>query len=98
MRTTPMIIVAAAIVTASPAFAQNETANAPANAAATNATEMNATANIAANVPMPAEPVAVPGENVTNETTPAPAPAKRSFPWGLLGILGLLGLIPRTRR
>jgi hypothetical protein len=47
---------------------------------------------------MPAEPVAVPGENVTNETTPAPAPAKRSFPWGLLGILGLLGLIPRTRR
>jgi hypothetical protein len=55
-------------------------------------------AEIAANVPTPAEPVALPGENVTNEAAPAPAPAKRNFPWGIIGVLGLLGLIPRTRR
>lgn len=97
MRTTPMMIAAAALLAAGPALAQNEATNAPANAAETNAVEMNATANMAANVPTPAEPVALPGDNVANETAPAPAP-KRSFPWGLLGLLGLLGLIPRSRR
>lgn len=98
MRITTMIIAVAALGAASPALAQNDAANASTNAAETNATDMNATANMAANVPTPAEPVALPGDNVTNETAPAPAPARRSFPWGLLGILGLLGLIPRTRR
>jgi hypothetical protein len=98
MRTKPMILAAAALIAASPALAQNEAANAPTNAAETNATEMNATANMATNVPTPAEPVALPGENMTNEAAPAPAPAKRNFPWGLIGVLGLLGLIPRTRR
>jgi hypothetical protein len=93
-----MIIAAAALISASPALAQNDAGNAATNVAETNAVEMNATANIAANVPTPAEPVALPGENVTNEAAPAPAPAKRSFPWGIIGVLGLLGLIPRTRR
>jgi hypothetical protein len=93
-----MIIAAAALISASPALAQNDAGNASTNVAETNAVEMNATANIAANVPTPAEPVALPGENVTNEAAPAPAPAKRSFPWGIIGVLGLLGLIPRTRR
>ena len=97
MRTTPMIIAAAALLAATPALAQNEAGNATTNAPEANAVEMNAEANVAANVPMPAGPVAVPGENVTNEAAPAPEP-KKSFPWGLIGILGLLGLIPRTRR
>lgn len=98
MRTTPLIIATAALISASPALAQNDAGNASTNVAETNAVEMNATANIAANVPTPAEPVALPGENVTNEAAPAPAPAKRNFPWGIIGVLGLLGLIPRTRR
>jgi hypothetical protein len=93
-----MMIAAAALISASPVLAQNDAANAPANAVETNAVETNATANIAANVPTPAEPVALPGDNTMNETAPAPAPAKRSFPWGIIGVLGLLGLIPRTRR
>jgi hypothetical protein len=39
------------------------------------------------------------------ETTPVAdqgvvpaAPAKKSFPWGVIGLIGLLGLIPRFRR
>jgi len=98
MRTTPIIIAAAALFAASPALAQNDAANTTTNAPEANAVEMNATANVAANVPTPAEPVALPGDNMTNEAAPAPAPAKRSFPWGIIGVLGLLGLIPRTRR
>ena len=96
MRTTPMIIAAAALLAAGPAFAQNEAANAPANAAEANVTATNeaAAAPAPANV---AETTTVATENTTTATE-QPAPAKKSFPWGLIGILGLLGLIPRTRR
>jgi hypothetical protein len=97
MRTKPLIIAAAALLAATPALAQNDAVNAPANVTEANTADMNATANIAANVPTPAEPVALPGDNAMNAAAPAPEP-KKSFPWGLIGILGLLGLIPRTRR
>jgi hypothetical protein len=98
MRTTPLIIFTAALLAASPALAQNEAA--PTNAD-TNAAEANA---VAGNEVMPApenatEPMAVPADNAAMpETAPAPEPKKRSFPWGVIGLLGLLGLIPRTRR
>src|SRR4029079_10316922 len=82
MRTTPMMIAAVALITASPALAQNYAANASTNVAETNVADMNAAANVADASPMPAEPVVLPGDNVENETAPAPAPAKRSFPWG----------------
>ena len=98
MRTTPMMIAAAALLTASPAFAQNEAANAPATAAEANV----AATNEAVVEPAPAtvaEPATVATENtVTTAETTTEQPAKKSFPWGIVGILGLLGLIPRTRR
>jgi hypothetical protein len=28
----------------------------------------------------------------------APEPERKSFPWGVIGLLGLIGLIPRFRR
>jgi hypothetical protein len=35
-------------------------------------------------------------DTTTTETTPVPE--KKSFPWGVIGLLGLLGFIPRARR
>jgi len=29
---------------------------------------------------------------------PAAAPAKQSFPWGVLGLVGLIGLLGKRRR
>src|SRR5437588_689808 len=33
-----------------------------------------------------------------NDMSAPAAPEKKSFPWGVVGLLGLLGLIPRARR
>jgi len=97
--TASLTIAAAALLAATPAWAQNTSASATAtNVAETNLTATNevATSSTATN-----ETTVVPTEtNVTTETeTTTAAPAeKKSFPWGVLGLLGLLGLIPRARR
>ena len=41
---------------------------------------------------------AEPAAPAPEETAPAPPPAKRSFPWGVLGLLGLVGLFGRRSR
>ena len=97
--TLPMTFVTAALLTAAPAWAQNEIA--------ANTTVTNVPApvdNTVAPAPLPTDNMAAPvttTETTTTDTytTPEPAPEEqRSFPWGVLGLLGLLGLIPRLRR
>lgn len=87
-----LALATATMLAASPAIAQNttESANA-ADVATTNAVDTNTTAAPDLNA------TAVP-ETTTTEAAPAPAPAEKGFPWGVLGLLGLLGLIPRMRR
>jgi hypothetical protein len=96
--TTP--IIAAALLAAAPAIAQNEPASANAtdmnavNAVAAtdaNVAAVDANAAVATNVEMAPLPV-------DNTVTTAPAEEKHGFPWGVLGLLGLLGFIPRTRK
>ena len=97
--TLPMTFVAAALITATPAWAQNETAaNTP---VAKGPARVD---NTVAPAPVPTDNRAAPvttTETTTTDTytTPEPAPEEqKSFPWGVLGLLGLLGLIPRLRR
>ena len=93
----PLIVAVA--MTATPAIAQDTNTT---NADVTMTNDVMATdnmtadamtadpANDLANAPMPIDqPV---------ETAPAPAPAKKGFPWGVIGLLGLIGLMPRRRR
>lgn len=94
--TTP--IIAAALLTAAPAIAQNEPAP-------TNATDVNAVtatdANLAvpdANVAAPVDVNLTPVDTVDNTVAPAPVEEKHGFPWGVLGLLGLLGFLPRARK
>lgn len=91
--TTP--ILAAALIAATPALAQNQAAT-PNNADVTmpNAADANAVAvnDVAAVVDTTV---------VASNDATAAAPVneeKHGFPWGVLGLLGLLGLIPRTRK
>lgn len=91
------IVLIAGCMTAAPALAQN-TAE-PATNVDVNATAP-ATANevtVATNesVAPPAE-TAAPAEATPAE--PAPAPEKRGFPWGVLGLLGLIGLFGKRSR
>jgi hypothetical protein len=100
MRMTMPIAIAATLLAATPALAQNEsTAN---NAVAADTTVVaadNAEANAAMPVDNPVRPGTVAETTPTETTAPAPAPEERKgFPWGVLGLLGLLGLIPRLRR
>lgn len=97
--TLPIKFATAALIAASPAFAQNDTNAAQPPAANEVATE---NANAAAPVDVNAAPAA---PEVTETTPPAetaappPAPAEsRGFPWGVLGLLGLLGFAGRARR
>jgi len=102
-RITNLTIVATALLIAAPAAAQN-------TAGATNTTDANTTvaaptANDVAATGAAATPVdqTAPVTTDTNtvavdETTSAPAPEQKSFPWGVVGLIGLLGLIPRARR
>ena len=100
MRKTFPLMIAASLIAATPALAQDTANTVNADTAvvndlapADNAIDPAMTADPAndlANAPMPVDqPV---------ETYPAPAPAKSGFPWGVLGLLGLIGLMPRKRR
>ncbi len=96
--TTQFTIVAAALLAATPALAQNEAA--PANTTdvtAVNTVETNVTTN---EVAVTTAPATVPVDNAAAADTGYAEPAKEEhgFPWGVLGLLGLLGLIPRMRR
>ena len=99
--TISLTLAAAALVAATPALGQ--TAAAPVNTTDMNTVTTTDTANTAAPVDTTATPPAAVTTDTSNMTTvdttvPAPEPAKKGFPWGVLGLLGLLGLIPRTRR
>jgi hypothetical protein len=97
MRFPALVMIAGTVAIASPALAQNaaEPATnevAPAdNMAAANEVivDTNVTNETAVTVAEPAAPA---------EAAPAPAPAKRSFPWGVLGLLGLIGLFGKRSR
>ena len=98
MRISTPIIAAAALLAATPALAQNDTANMAAADNTVVATDVNATAPVDANAMRAAPPPAATDTTTTMDTNmvePAPAP-KRGFPWGILGLLGLIGLLPRT--
>jgi hypothetical protein len=99
MRMTTLTIAAAGLIAAAPAAAQN--AAAPANSvdmmatntATTNVEAMNETGGMTATTANTAS------ATETATMPPAPAPEeKKSFPWGVIGLLGLIGLIPRARR
>ena len=100
MRLMIAVTIAAAVMTAAPAFAQdtnNTAATAPPAAATTdmNATDMNATAPVATNDTVPIATATPPAD--MDQTTVADE-HKSGFPWGVLGLLGLIGLIPRKNR
>jgi hypothetical protein len=100
--TRTLIIAGALRLAAAPAAAQN-TAE-PANTTI-------ATNDVTANT-MAVNEVGTTTTSTTNTETMAPppettpvdqgvvpaAPQKKSFPWGVIGLIGLLGLIPRFRR
>lgn len=95
MRLSQSLILAGALFAAAPALAQDNVAAdkavATMNAVDANvATTATPTGNEAI-APLPAEPTAAP--EATPASTAAPAPARRGFPWGVLGLLGLLGLL-----
>lgn len=96
MRLSHTLIIAGALLGATPALAQDNAA-APANTAATtNTMDANAAAQMDMNsAAVPPESynaspaVATPGDTGTTMAVPT----KRGFPWGVLGLLGLLGLM-----
>ena len=98
MRMTVPLIIAATLAAATPALAQDANTAADANAAAPAATDANAAAPVAtdANAVAPVVEPTAPVEDTT--TAPPPPPEKKSFPWGVIGLLGLIGLIPRKGR
>ena len=102
MRMKATFAIAASLLLAAPAAAQNQTALAN-TADATNTVDANAvtandvgtTTTTDVNTTTATETTAVPVDSNMTET---PAPEKKSFPWGVIGLVGLLGLIPRARR
>jgi hypothetical protein len=107
MRITTSLAIAAATLLAVPAAAQNTDATANStdmNMAVTNTAEANVvsgTTTTTTNTTTATDTGLVP---VTDDNTvadtgyAAPAPEKKGFPWGVVGLLGLIGLIPRNRR
>ncbi len=91
MRLLPLMIGAALV--AAPAAAQDYNA-ATNNTAEVTSANMANQAVVDANVEAPpaATDTAVPPQPA------APAPARKSFPWGVLGLLGLVGLFGKRRR
>jgi hypothetical protein len=95
-----MIWIAAAVLVATPAAAQNETTDANAstvtadNAVAVNDTAMNDMAAAPA-ADMNAD-LAAPPEEGAPAAEPAPE-RERGFPWGVIGLVGLVGLLGRRR-
>ena len=101
MRLSQSLILAGALIAASPALAQDNAA-APGNTVSTEGVD----ANVAANTTAPATPetaAATPGAQdttlapeatTTTDTGPvAPVQERRGFPWGVIGLLGLVGLL-----
>ncbi|MFL6730762.1 MAG: hypothetical protein ACJ8EP_00260 [Sphingomicrobium sp.] len=102
--TTTLAIAAWALFASAPTAAQNDTAAAnvsdttAANAVDVNTTDLNAvgsTTTTDVNTTTATTTTAVPLDD--NHLAPVEE-QKRSFPWGVVGLLGLLGLIPRARR
>ena len=97
MRFSTMLLIAGSMTAASPALAQN--AEEPATHTDVRAT--NVAPRNEMTVVTPNETIAPPPETAAPAETappPAPAPAKRSFPWGVLGLLGLIGLFGQRNR
>ena len=97
-----MIWLAATALIATPAAAQNNASDA--NAAAVPADNTMAANDMNAMNGMTAAPAPAPDMNAglaapPEETAPAPAPepARRGFPWGVIGLVGLVGLLGRRR-
>ncbi len=103
MRYSTPVMIAATLLIAAPAAAQDNTVTATNDAAA--AADVNATDPLATN-----DIATDPANGLATDTLPPPAttepvdmnygePADDDddgrFPWGLLGLLGLAGLIPR---
>jgi hypothetical protein len=101
MRLTQSLILAGALLAASPALAQDNAA-APGNTVSTEGVD----ANIAANTTAPdttttsaatpgAQDATLPPEAPAADeaATTAPVEQHRGFPWGVLGLIGLIGLL-----
>ena len=98
MRHRIAIAVTAAILMASPSFAQNE--EAPANNVAEPAMPADnmVVDNNALATPAVPEATTAPPTDVTAPPAAPAEPARPSFPWGVLGLLGLIGLIGTRKR
>jgi MYXO-CTERM domain-containing protein len=101
--TLSVTIAAAALLAASPAFAQNDSAASNTDVAATNTLTTDTVTTNETTVAVANDMAVLPpadtnvGAADTGYATPPPE-EKKGFPWGVLGLLGLLGLIPRARR
>jgi len=102
--TLSVTIAAAALLAASPALAQNDSAASNTDVTAANTVTTNTVTTDETTVVPANDMAALPpadtnvGAADTGYATPPPAEEKKGFPWGVLGLLGLLGLIPRARR
>src|SRR5690349_4555424 len=102
MRFSTIVLITGAMTAAAPALAQNTTtpnANASGNTVSTAGSTENAVAGT--NEATPTTTAATPGTQTAavpeaappaNNAPPSPGPQRRSFPWGVLGLLGLIGL------
>jgi len=99
MRFSTIALIAGSMTAAAPALAQNTADPAAANEVApadpTAANDVSVDTNLTNDM---AAPVATTEPTTPGEPAPAPAPAKRSFPWGVLGLLGLIGLLGKRNR
>lgn len=91
MRLSKALIFAGALLVAAPAIAQDNAA-APTNNVAGNAAAAPDTTNAA--VPAVDNTALTSAETATTAqvNTVTTAPARKGFPWGVLGLLGLIGL------
>jgi hypothetical protein len=99
MRTMIPVMIAAALVAAGPAAAQDTNNMAAAAPAPIDANVAAPDANAVA--AMPVNDVAPAPEVTTNDTDTSQQSTEShgsGFPWGVLGLLGLIGLIPRRSR
>ena len=103
MRNIFPVMIAVALTAAAPAAAQGTGNSVDANttAAATNDTAATDNMTVTTDSAMAGSAnnmTAALADQPVDMSSAEPAPAKKSFPWGVLGVLGLLGLIPRKAR
>lgn len=104
MRNIFPVMIAVALTAAAPAAAQgtDNSVNAATNAAvAANDTAATDNMDVTTDPAMAGsanDMMAAPTDQPVDMSSAEPAPAKKGFPWGVLGVLGLLGLIPRKAR